>query len=317
MLSDELDRSETVAVTGGRGFLGSHVVDELRRAGYTDVVALGSGDYDLTSSDSTKEMYERVRPVVVIHAAAAVGGIGANTEQPGWFSYANTLMGAHVLEGARIAGVRKVVSIGTICVYPGAASVPTPESAMFDGFPAQDTAAYGVAKRNLWMMGRAYRQQYGLDVAFLIPTNLYGPRDHFAEDRSHVIPALIRRLIAARDGRDAHVVVWGDGSATREFLFVEDAARAVVAALERYELAEPLNLGTGIEVPISELVTTLAEIVQYQGDIVWDAEKPSGAPRRSLDVTRLREELDFVAGTGLSTGLRRTVEWYVNSRTEE
>lgn len=317
METDELDRSETVAVTGGRGFLGSHVVDALRGAGYLHVVALGSTDYDLTSSDSTREMYEKVRPGAVIHAAAAVGGIGANTAQPGWFSYANTLMGANVLEGARIAGVRKVVSIGTICVYPGTASVPTPESAMFDGFPAEDTAAYGIAKRNLWMMGRAYRQQYGLEVAFLVPTNLYGPRDHFEEDRSHVIPALIRRLLVARDGRDAQVVVWGDGSATREFLFVEDAARAVVAALERYESVQPLNLGTGIEVPISELVTTLAEIVQYQGDIVWDAEKPSGAPRRSLDVTRLREELDFVADTGLSTGLRRTVEWYVNSRTEE
>lgn len=304
----------TVMVTGGKGFFGSHIVEALQRAGVADVVALGSQDCDLLSAEAVARLYDDVRPRAVIHAAAAVGGIGANTAQPGWFSYANTVMGANVLEGARRAAVQKVVCIGTICVYPGSAAVPTPETAMFDGFPAADTAAYGIAKRNLWMMGRAYREQYGLDVAYLIPTNLYGPRDHFGEDRSHVIPALLRRFEAARDAGDAHVTVWGDGTATREFLYAEDAARATVLALQHYSAPEPLNLGTGQEVPIRELVEHVSDVVGFRGEVRWDATKPSGAPRRSLDVTRLRQELGFVPATALRSGLETTYRWYTEQR---
>lgn len=312
-----IDRtSDTVVVTGGKGFFGSHIVDHLRSQGYGDVAAVGSGDYDLTSADAVGALYRDVRPAAVVHAAAAVGGIGANKEQPGWFSYANTVMGANVLEGARTAGCEKVVLIGTICVYPGEAAVPTPESAMFEGFPAADTAAYGIAKRNLWMMGKAYREQYGLDVSYLIPTNLYGPRDHFQEHRSHVIPALIRRFVDARDSGDPEVVVWGDGTATREFIYVADAAQATVRALELYSSVDPLNVGTGHEVPVRELVELISSVVGYEGAIRWDPEKPSGAPRRSLDVTRLRDELGFQAETELGVGLQTTYRWYTEHRSE-
>jgi GDP-L-fucose synthase len=278
------------------------------------VTALGAQDHDLTRAEAADAMYREHRPQAVIHLAAAVGGIGANREHPGWFSYANTMMGANVLEGARLHGVGKVVVIGTVCVYPARAPVPTSESEMFAGFPAEDTAPYGVAKRNVWMMGVAYRRQYGLPVVFLIPTNLYGPRDHFEEHRSHVIPALIRRFVEAREQNLPRVVVWGDGTATREFLYVDDAARAIADALERYDRPEPLNLGTGEEVSIRELAERIRRLTGYSGDLVWDADKPSGAPRRSLSVERLRRELGFRAETDLETGLARTIDWFCAQR---
>jgi len=310
-------QGSAVIVTGGKGFLGRFVVDELANRGYENIIALGSSDCDLVDAAATDDLFARIRPAGVIHAAAAVGGIGANKDNPGWFSYANSVMGANVLESARRHGADKVVSIGTICVYPGDAPVPTPESAMFAGFPAGDTAPYGIAKRNLWMMGTAYREQYGLNAVFLIPTNLFGPHDHFEESRSHVIPALIRRFIDARENGDPEVVIWGDGSATREFLYVSDAARGIVDALERYDASDPVNLGTGYEVSIKALAEEIREQVGYTGRLTWDTSKPTGAPRRSLAVERAKERLGFEANVSLEEGLRQTIEWYENERKGE
>ncbi len=303
-------KDSSIIVTGGKGFLGRFVVEELVRRGYDNVTALGSSDCDLVDPAATDGLFSRVRPASVIHLAAAVGGIGANKENPGWYSYANTLMGANVLEGARRHGTAKVVTIGTICVYPGDAPVPTPEGTMFAGFPAEDTAPYGIAKRNVWMMGAAYRKQYGLNAVFLIPTNLYGPYDHFEESRSHVIPALIRRFIDAREQDDPEVVIWGDGSATREFLYVSDAAVGIVDALERYDAPDPVNLGTGYEVSIKALAEKIREYSGYAGRLSWDTTKPTGAPRRSLAVERAREQLGFEAQVTLEHGLRQTIDWY-------
>ncbi len=310
-------KGSPIIVTGGKGFLGRFVVQELADRAYDNIVALGSSDCDLVDATATDELFSRIRPAGVIHVAAAVGGIGANKENPGWFSYANTVMGANVLESARRYGTEKVVSIGTICVYPGDAPVPTPESAMFAGFPAGDTAPYGLAKRNLWMMGTAYREQYGLNAVFLIPTNLFGPYDHFEESRSHVIPALIRRFIDAREQNVPEVVIWGDGSATREFLYVSDAARGVVDALERYDRSEPVNLGTGYEVSIKDLAEEIQRQTGYGGQLTWDTTKPTGAPRRSLAVERARERLGFEAQVSLKQGLRETIDWYEHERKGE
>ena len=299
-----------VLVTGARGFLGSYLVEELERRGYSSVLAPARADCDLTDAQSVARYFKATGPTHVIHAAAAVGGIGANVAQAGFFSYANTMMAANVLEGCRTQGVAKVLSIGTICVYPADAPVPTPESCMFQGFPASDTAPYGIAKRNLWMMGVAYRKQYGLNATFLIPTNLYGPRDHFEESKSHVVPALIRRALEARASGAPELMVWGDGTATRDLLYVADAARGVIDALERYDAADPVNLGTGREVTVRELVETVVQACDYRGRLVFDATKPQGAPRRALDATRAREAFGFQASTSLASGLRATIDWY-------
>ncbi len=299
-----------VLVTGGLGFLGHYVAEELARRGYANVLAPRRDECDFTDPGQVASYFGDTKPTHVIHAAAAVGGIGANVAQAGYFSYANTMMAANVLEGCRTSNVGKLVSIGTICVYPADAKVPTPETAMFDGFPAVDTAPYGVAKRNLWMMGVAYRKQYGLNATFLIPTNLYGPRDHFDEAKSHVVPALIRRALDARASGAAELLVWGDGTATRDLLYVADAARGVVEALERYDASEPLNLGTGREVTVRELVQTVVSLTGFQGRVVFDPTKPQGAPRRALDAGRAKQALGFEASTTLESGLRATIEWY-------
>ena len=299
-----------VVVTGGKGFLGGFVCEELERRGFAAVDAVDEHDYDLTDAHAAEAMFAELRPRYLIHLAAVVGGIGANKANPGRFSYANSVMGANVLEGARRHRPDKVVVIGTACVYPANASVPTSEEQMFDGFPAEETAPYALAKRNLWMMGAAYRKQYGLSVVYLIPTNIYGPRDHFAKESSHVIPALIRRFVEAREASLPEVVIWGDGSATREFIYVEDAARGIVAALEKYDAPEPVNLGSGREVPIIVLAETIRELSGYGGRLAWDPTKPTGVPRRSLDVERARLAFGFSATTELRTGLARTIEWY-------
>jgi len=299
-----------VLVTGARGFLGGYLVEELARRGYATVLAPTRSDCDFVDPASVARYFREQAPTHVIHAAAAVGGIGANVAQAGFFSYANTMMAANVLEGCRVQGVQKVLSIGTICVYPASAPVPTPESAMFEGFPALDTAPYGIAKRNLWMMGVAYRKQYGLNAVFLIPTNLYGPRDHFDEAKSHVVPALIRRALEARASGAGEFSVWGDGTATRDLLYVADAARGVVDALERYDLPDPVNLGTGREVTVRELVETVVKACDYRGRLVFDATKPQGAPRRALDASRARQAFGFEASTSLERGLSATIDWY-------
>lgn len=299
-----------VLVTGGRGFLGSYVVEELQRRSFGLVLTPSRSECDFTDPHATARYFARTAPTHVVHAAAAVGGIGANVAQAGLFSHANTMMAANVIESCRVSGVSKLLSIGTICVYPAHAPVPTPESAMFDGFPAADTAPYGIAKRNLWMMGVAYRKQYGLNATFLIPTNLYGPRDHFDEAKSHVVPALIRRALEARRSGAAELAVWGDGTATRDLLYVADAARGVVDALERYDSPDPVNLGTGREVTVRELVETVVRACGYTGRVVFDASKPQGAPRRALDATRARQAFGFEASTGLQEGLEATIAWY-------
>lgn len=310
-ISAGAELAERIAVTGGTGFLGRRVVRELRERGNDDVVALSRDDVDLVDPASTFRFFYEVRPTRVLHLAAAVGGIGANVELPGWFSYANTLMGANVLEAARRTGTTQVLVIGTVCVYPGDAPVPTPETSMFDGFPAAATAPYGVAKRNVWTMAKAYRDQYGLDTSFLIPTNLYGPGDHFEESRSHVVPALIRRCVeAAAEGRES-ITVWGDGTATRDLLYVGDAARGIADALESYHSIDPVNLGSGRETSIRELVETIAGACGFEGRLDWDPTKPTGAQRRCLATDRARSAFGFRATTTLEEGLRETVAWYL------
>jgi GDP-L-fucose synthase len=299
-----------VLVSGGQGFLGRYLVEELDRRGYQNVLVPSRSECDLTDPQQVARYFRDTAPSHVIHAAAAVGGIAANVAEAGRFSYANTMMGANLVEACRVHGVSKLLSLGTVCVYPAKAPVPTPETAMFDGFPAGDTAAYGIAKRNLWMMGFAYRKQYGLNATFLIPTNMYGPRDHFDEAKSHVVPALIRRACEARASSAPELSVWGDGTATRDLLYVADAARGIVDALERYEAAEPVNLSTGNEVSIRELVETIARLCGYAGRVVFDASKPQGAPRRALDATRAKQAFGFEASTGLEAGLRATIDWY-------
>lgn len=299
-----------VAVTGGNGFVGRHVMAELARRGYDDAKALGRAECDLADANAVRALLDRVRPTHVIHLAAAVGGIGANLATPGFFAYANTIMGANVLEACRVCGIGKLVNIGTICVYPHAAPVPTPEVAMFEGFPASDTAPYGIAKRNLWMMGSAYRKQYGMDIIYVIPTNIYGPEDHFDTDRSHVVSALIRRFIEARNEGAQEVQIWGDGSVTREFIYAEDVAIGIVDAMERYSAPEPLNLGTGEETSIRELAEIIRDLTRFKGVLTWDPTKPAGALRRSLDVSKARSEIGFNARTSLEAGLSATIEWY-------
>lgn len=307
--------SARVLVTGGRGFLGRHVTEALTARGFAEVTPIGRGDCDLVDPSATRTLFADLRPTAVVHLAAAVGGIGANVEQPGWFSYANTMMGANVLECARAtADTTKVVTIGTVCVYPGQAPVPTPETAVFDGYPAPATAPYGEAKRNLLVMGQAYRAQYGLDAVYVIPTNLYGPGDHFAEDRSHVIPALIRRFLEARDAAAPHVEVWGDGSATRDFLYVGDAAAGIADALEQYDEPEPVNLGTGVETSMRELVEVIRHHTGFRGELRWDPSKPTGAPRRSLDIGRARRTFGFAPRVGVDEGIRLTTAWYEGQR---
>jgi GDP-L-fucose synthase len=295
-------------VTGGGGFLGSHLVERLEAAGH-DVFVARRRDYDLTRFDDAQRLYADARPQIVYHLAAEVGGIGANRANPGRYWYANLMMGAHVLELSRINGVPKTVLAGTVCAYPKFTPVPFHEDDLWNGYPEETNAPYGVAKKSILVGAQSYREQYGTDAIFLLPANLYGPRDNFDLESSHVIPALIRKMIDnARE-----VVLWGDGSPTREFLFVEDAAEGLQLAAERYDGAEPVNLGTGVETSIRELAETIAELTGFDGEIVWDTSMPNGQPRRQLDASRARELFGFEARTPLRDGLARTIAWYRES----
>jgi GDP-L-fucose synthase len=296
-------------VTGGGGFLGSHVVERLRRDGVDPFVARRR-DYDLTRPADVERLFESARPELVIHLAAEVGGIGANRDNPGRYWYANVIMGANVLEQSRLSGVAKLVLMGTICAYPKFAPVPFREEDLWNGFPEETNAPYGVAKKALLVGAQAYRQQYGLNAIYLLPVNLYGPRDNFDPRSSHVIPALVRKMIEAQDRGETEIALWGDGSPTREFLYVEDAAEAVWLATERYDGSEPVNLGTGDEIAIRDLAELLAELTGFDGEIVWDTTKPNGQPRRRLDVSRAAEYFGFRATTPLREGLERTIAWY-------
>jgi GDP-L-fucose synthase len=292
-------------VTGGGGFLGSHLVERLERDDH-DVVVARSADYDLTSMSDTAAMFDDASAELVFHLAAEVGGIGANRANPGRYWFANLAMGANLLEQARLHETPKLVIVGTVCSYPKFASVPFNELDLWDGYPEETNAPYGVAKKAILVGAQAYRAQYGLDAIFLLPANLYGPGDNFDLETSHVIAALIRKMIEADD----EVVLWGDGSPTREFLYVEDCVEGLVLAAERYDGPEPVNLGSAHEISIRDLAELIADVTGYDGRITWDTEKPNGQPRRSVDATRARQLFGFEARTPLREGIERTVAWY-------
>lgn len=301
-----------ILVTGGAGFLGSHVVDELVRRGASrsDIFVPRASEYDLTDPLRVRALFEHSKPDLVMHLAARVGGIGANRRQPGTFFRDNMAMGLHLLEEARRAKTEKVLTAGTICAYPKFAPVPFREETLWDGYPEETNAPYGVAKKALLVMSQAYRQEFGSNFVMVFPVNLYGPRDNFDLEDSHVIPAMIRKFEAARVAKASVVNLWGDGSPTREFLYVDDAARGLVDALERYDGAEPVNLGSGMEISIKDLAHEVARATGFSGELAWDASKPNGQPRRMLDVTRAREYFGFEASTSLADGLGRTTAWY-------
>jgi GDP-L-fucose synthase len=304
-----------VMVTGGGGFLGRAVVKRLAATGPADVFVPRSRDYDLRHRADIDRAIADGRPDVIIHLAAVVGGIGANRENPGRFFYENAIMGIELIEAARVAGIGKFVTIGTVCAYPKFTPVPFHEDDLWAGYPEETNAPYGVAKKMLLVQGQAYRQQYGMNVIFLIPVNLYGPGDNFDPRSSHVIPALIKKCVDAREARATHIDVWGTGSASREFLYVDDAAEGIVLGADRYDGDDPVNLGVGQEITIRELVELIARLTRFEGEIRWDATKPDGQPRRALDTSRARERFGFVAGTPFEDGLRATIEWYEATRT--
>lgn len=303
-----------IVVTGGAGFLGSFLCEQLESAGAEELVIPRSAEYDLTEQDAVRQLYADANPDIVIHLAAEVGGIGANRANPGRYFYANMAMGLHLIEEARKQRLDKFVQVGTVCAYPKFAPVPFREEDLWNGYPEETNAPYGVAKKSLLVMLQAYRQQYDLNGIYLLPVNLYGPRDNFDLETSHVIPALIRKFITARDEQSPEVVAWGTGSASREFLYVEDAARAIVMATELFNGDQPVNVGTSHEITIRELVELIAKLTGYDGKVVWDTTKPDGQPRRKLDTTKAAQLFDFEAGTGLEEGLRKTITWWQGER---
>jgi GDP-L-fucose synthase len=298
-----------VLVTGGGGFLGTHLVERLRSEGLDPLVARRR-DYDLTVAADAARLFADAQPSLVFHLAAEVGGIGANRANPGRYWYANLAMGINVLEQSRLAGVEKLVLLGTICSYPKFAPTPFREEDLWNGYPEETNAPYGVAKKALLVGAQSYREQYGLSSIYLLPVNLYGPGDNFDLETSHVIPALVRKMIEAEGRGETEVVLWGDGSPTREFLYVEDCAEGIALASQRYNGDEPVNLGTGDEISIKNLAELVAEATGFSGEIIWDDTKPNGQPRRQLDVSRAEQLFGFRAGTPLRAGIEQTVAWY-------
>jgi GDP-L-fucose synthase len=305
---------KSILVTGGAGFLGSAVVRELQTANCTRIFVPRSSAFDLTKEEAVGRVYEASKPDVVIHLAALVGGIGANRDNPGRFFYDNLMMGTLLMEHGRRSGVEKFVAIGTVCCYPKHTSVPFKEDDLWSGYPEETNAPYGLAKKMLLVQSQAYRHQYDFRSIFLLPVNLYGPGDNFDPASSHVIPALIKKCVDALEQGSDEITVWGSGNATREFLYVDDAARAIVLATERYDKPDPVNIGAGFEIAISELVEAIADLVGYRGRIKWDASKPDGQPRRSLDTSRAETQFGFRARTTFAEGLSRTVRWYMERR---
>jgi GDP-L-fucose synthase len=303
-------RDKRVVVTGGSGFLGSHVVERLRAEGAAEVFVPRKREYDLVEREACRRLLKDARPELVIHLAARVGGIGANRENPGSFFFENLMMGVQLLEECRQQGIAKVLNVGTICAYPKLTPVPFREEELWNGYPEETNAPYGLAKKMLLVQGQAYRQQYGMNVIHLLPVNLYGPRDNFDPGSSHVIPALIKKCQDALDAGAAFIGVWGTGKASREFLYVEDAARGIVAAAERYDGPEPVNLGAGFEITIRDLVELIARLMGFTGELRFDATQPDGQPRRSLDTSRAERLFGFRATTSFEDGLRRTIAWY-------
>ena len=301
-------------VTGGAGFLGSFVLEELSRRGAQEVFVPRSRDYDLVDGAAVRRLYADARPTLVLHLAARVGGIGANRSNPGRFFYENLMMGVQLIEQGRLAGLRKLVALGTICAYPKFAPVPFREEDLWNGYPEETNAPYGLAKKMLLVQSEAYRQQYGFDSIVLFPVNLYGPRDNFDLETSHVVPALIRKCVEARERGDRRIVVWGDGSPTREFLHARDAAEGIVTAAERYDRSDPVNLGAGFEIRIRDLVPLVARLCRFEGEIAWDTTRPNGQPRRMLDTSRALREFGWKARIPFEEGLEETVEWYESRR---
>jgi GDP-L-fucose synthase len=304
-----------VVVTGGAGFLGSFVVERLKREGAT-VSVPRSAEYDLVDRAAVHRLLADTRPELVIHLAAQVGGIGANQANPGRFLFENAMMGLQLFEECRLAGVGKLVAAGSICAYPKFAPIPFKEDDLWNGYPEETNAPYGIAKKMMSVQSQGYREQYGMNSVVVFPVNLYGPRDNFDLQTSHVIPAMIRKCVAARDRGDAEVGLWGDGTPTREFLYVEDAAEGILLAAERYDASDPVNLGSGVEISIRDLATLIARATQFKGKFVWDHSKPNGQPRRQLDVTRARERFGFVARTPFEQGIAKTVAYFEEHRKE-
>ena len=299
-----------ILVTGGAGFLGTYVVERLRKRGYKNIFVPRSKDYDLADNEAVKRLYRDANPNIVIHLAATVGGIGANQANPGSFFYNNLTMGVQTIEQGRIYGINKFVAIGTVCAYPKYTPVPFKEEDLWNGYPEETNAPYGLAKKMLLVQAQAYREQYGFNTIFLLPANLYGPGDNFDPSSSHVIPALIKKCLDAAERQDQSIEVWGTGKATREFLYVEDAAEGIVSATEHYDGSEPVNLGAGFEISIKDLTLMIGKLTGFQGEIVWDKTKPDGQPRRMLDTTKAEKYFRFRAKMGLEEGLKKTIDWY-------
>ena len=312
----EFWQDKRIVVTGGAGFLGSYVVQQLEQLNAATLVVPRSKDYDLRTREAILDLLRDARPDVIIHLAAVVGGIGANRDRPAVFLYDNLVMGTHLLHEAWRAGVQKFVTVGTVCAYPKLTPVPFKEDDLWMGYPEETNAPYGLAKKMLLVQGSAYRQQYGFNAIYLLPTNLYGPGDNFDLHSSHVIPALIRKCVTAKERGDDHIVAWGTGSATRDFLYVEDAAEAIVLAAARYNRSDPINIGSGMEISIRKLLELVVEMTEFKGTIVWDDTKPDGQPRRMLDTSRAEQEFNFRARTGFEEGLQHTVAWYLEHRAE-
>ncbi len=310
MSSTNFWQRQRVIVTGGAGFLGQHVVRELEAKGAGQIIIVDKDRYDLRQESEVIRVYQENPATMVIHLAATVGGIGINREHPGSFFYDNLMMGVLTMEHARRAGVEKFVAIGTICAYPKFTPIPFKEEDLWNGYPEETNAPYGLAKKMLLVQSQAYRQEYGFNSVYLLPVNLYGPGDNFNPQSSHVIPALIKKCIDAREAGEDQIVAWGDGSPTREFLYVEDAARGIVMAAERYNDPDPVNLGSSNEISIKDLTELIAELTGFRGKIVWDTSKPNGQPRRKLDVSRAKERFGFESQTDFREGLKRTIDWY-------
>lgn len=311
-------KDKRVIVTGGAGFLGQAVVRLLRQRGCRQVFVPRSREYDLRSLPAIKRMLKKARPDIILHLAAVVGGIGANRENPGRFFYDNLIMGAQLIDQAYRFGVKKFVAIGTICAYPKFTPVPFREEDLWAGYPEETNAAYGLAKKMLLVQSQAYREQYGFNSIFLLPVNLYGPHDNFfPQYSSHVIPAVIKKCFDAGSKGKKSITVWGTGRATREFLYVDDAARGIVQAAEKYDKPEPVNIGAGFEISIKDLVSRIVHLTGFDGEVIWDTSKPDGQPRRCLDTSRAKEEFGFKAKTGLDEGLKRTIAWYRENRAKK
>jgi len=303
---------ERVVVTGGAGFLGSYVVERLRERGVENIFVPRSKDYDLVRSENIRRLYDDANPDLVIHLAAVVGGIGANRANPGKYLYDNLMMGAQLMEEARLRGARKFVAAGSVCAYPQFTPVPFKEDDLWDGYPEETNAPYGLAKKMMLVQSQAYREQYGFNSIFLLPVNLFGARDNFDLQSSHVIPALIRKCVEAVRRGDEQVVCWGTGAVTREFLHADDCARGIVLAAEKYDKSDPVNLGAGFEISIRDLAEKIAALTGFKGHLVWDASQPDGQPRRRLDTSRAEREIGFRARIGFDEGLKQTIEWYRN-----